>query len=80
MYTYQYMNGVSTYNILRRSFTNYSCLIACVQFRSLAALLPNRIRLNYFRCYTFEAGNDDDVTGEDTSANVVCTSTPVLLC
>ena len=64
-----------------RAFSSYSCLTACDQFQSMMpALLGGKASylLNYFRCYTFEGGNDDDVTNTGTIPNVVCKSTLLL--
>ena len=80
-YTYQNTSGGNSYQYLARSFTNDSCLTACDNFQSLAAIYSAnsiQIQLNYFRCYTFENSNYDDVTNAGTSTNVVCKST--LLC
>ena len=82
MYTYQSTYGGTTYQYLTRSFTNVSCLTACDNFQSLSALYSAnsiQIQLNYFRCYTFEGSNYDDVTNAGTSTNVVCKST-LLFC
>ena len=75
-----YAEGGVAVQLLTRSFSNASCITACDQFQSLPELYglsssEIQFRLNYFRCYTFEGGNDDDVTNASASPNVVCKST-----
>ena len=84
MATYQLTENGNTLHILMRAFSSYSCLTACDQFQSLQSVLQVFFEgqlsysLNYFRCYTFEGANGDDVTNAGTTPNVVCKSTLLL--
>ena len=78
--SYQSTYGGTTYQYLTRSFSNYSCLTACDTYQSLSTLYSVSMQLNYFRSYTFEGSNYDNVTKGGTSTNVVCKNTPALLC
>ena len=80
--TYQYTSGNSTFQTLTRSFSNDTCLTTCDSYQSLPALAGSsslNVTLNYFRCYTFEGGNYDDVSNAGSSTNIVCKSTSALL-
>ena len=71
--TSQLTEDGKTLHLLTRAFSNFSCPKMCALSKSIAKTLG--VQLNYFRCYMFEGGNDDDVTNAGTTPDVVCKST-----
>ena len=80
-----------TSQLLTRAISHQSCSTTCDALQSLLDALPEtsgissskiqfRFRLNYFRCYTFEGGNNDDVSNVGSSPDVVGCKSTLLLC